>query len=221
MTDKKLQPEDLELSDNINYNFYYWGPLLMKFKVSDSLCDEMLHRAEKLTTKEDDARAALVATIKKEYNYRAEDKDYFAKQTSKIFNTYVEYMHKSWLNWNQIKKNPKVNKLTTRGLWINHMKKHDFNPIHEHFGDLSFVLFCDVPEELKIENQKNITRSSGAGSLSFLYGDGMPGYICSHSFLPEKGDFFIFPAKLQHWVHPFTSDITRISVAGNMDFHYE
>lgn len=224
MAEKKTKrtAEDLELSDNIHYNFYYWGPLLMKFKVSDSLCDKMLHRAEKLTIKEDNATTELVATTEKELNFKNEDTQFFADQTSKIFNTYLKYQIKDWLDYNQIGKTASQKKkgLSTRGLWINYMEKNDFNPIHEHFGDLSFVLFCDVPNEIKIENQKNKTRSSGAGSLSFLYGDGMPEYVCSQNFMPEKGDFFIFPSKLQHYVHPFKSDVTRISIAGNMDYMY-
>ena len=215
MINEKTKPEDLELSNNIEFKFYYWGPLLMKFKVSDSLCDELLRRSNKLTMKEDDARSTLVSTIEKELSFRDEDKEYFVTNTSKIFNTYLDHLNKKWQN------NKKVKTLFMKGLWINFMKKNDFNPLHEHSGDLSFVLFCDVPDELKIENKKNITQSEGAGSLCFTYGDGMPDYICQQSFLPEKGDFFIFPAKLQHWVHPFKSDITRISVAGNMEFQYQ
>ena len=33
---------------------------------------------------------------------------------------------------------------------------------------------------------------------------------------PQTGDFFMFPALLQHWVCPFKSKVTRISVSGNM-----
>ena len=33
---------------------------------------------------------------------------------------------------------------------------------------------------------------------------------------PQPGDFFMFPALLQHWVCPFKSKVTRISVSGNM-----
>ena len=36
------------------------------------------------------------------------------------------------------------------------------------------------------------------------------------SFFPEEGDMFIFPAWLKHWVAPFKSKCTRISVSGNV-----
>ena len=33
---------------------------------------------------------------------------------------------------------------------------------------------------------------------------------------PETGDFFIFPALLQHWVVPYKTKCTRVSVSGNL-----
>jgi len=33
---------------------------------------------------------------------------------------------------------------------------------------------------------------------------------------PQTGDMFMFPALLQHWVCPFKSKVTRISVSGNL-----
>jgi hypothetical protein len=35
------------------------------------------------------------------------------------------------------------------------MEAGDFNPVHTHGGDYSFVLFLDVPKQLK-KNKKNI-----------------------------------------------------------------
>ena len=40
--------------------------------------------------------------------------------------------------------------------------------------------------------------------------------ISNHSVFPEEGDMYIFPAWLKHWVYPFKTDCTRISVSGNV-----
>ena len=32
----------------------------------------------------------------------------------------------------------------------------------------------------------------------------------------EEGDMYVFPAWLKHWVYPFKTDCTRISVSGNV-----
>ena len=56
----------------------------------------------------------------------------------------------------------------------------------------------------------------GPGSLSFLYGDGNRQSITYQSVKPEDRDIFIFPAWIKHYVAPFYSDVTRISVSGNI-----
>lgn len=218
-----------ELQDDPAFNFYYWGPLLMKFKVSDYLCDEMMKRAESLTIEKNDARHTLAADIQKELSYTPDDKQFFVERTNKVFMRYMRYGRENWFKPNENRaKNPSNKKLghfdaksiTLNGLWINYMRAGEYNPPHEHDSDLSFVMFTQVPEEIAIENKSNITTSAGPGMLNFLYGEGMPGYAGRQSFMPTKGDFFIFPAKLLHFVAPFKSDVTRISIAGNLEFAY-
>lgn len=213
-----------------SYNYYFWGPLLMKYKVSNYFCDGMLDRASKLTIEKNDARHTLAADIKKELSFTREDKIWFANQSNNLFHSYGQFFKEKWYKPNanrvenpaNVKQNPaSVKRYSIEGLWINYMKAKDYNPPHEHDADLSFVMFLDVPSEIKEENNLNVTTSSGAGSLNFIYGDGVPNYGCRQSFLPEKGDFFIFPAKLQHFVIPFSSDVTRISLSGNIRFEYD
>ena len=66
------------------------------------------------------------------------------------------------------------------------------------------------------EHQKAKT-SAGPGCISFFLADSdRKNSITQNSFLPMTGDCFIFPAWLKHWVYPFRSDCTRISVSGNV-----
>ena len=41
-----------------------------------------------------------------------------------------------------------------------------------------------------------------------------------HFISPKTGDMCIFPAQQQHWVAPFKSNVTRISVSGNLKIIY-
>ena len=70
--------------------------------------------------------------------------------------------------------------------------------------------------KLRVENQNYSGKSAGPGGLTFLYGDNDDHCISYHSIFPAAGDMFIFPAWLKHWVYPFKSDVTRISVSGNV-----
>jgi len=81
---------------------------------------------------------------------------------------------------------------------------------------LSFVIFLKVPEEIKKEQKEYKGKSGGPGSLSFLYGEGNRQAITYQSVHPNEGDMFIFPAWMKHYVAPFYSDVTRISVSGNV-----
>jgi len=101
-------------------------------------------------------------------------------------------------------------------LWINYQKANEFNPPHDHDGKLSFVIYLKIPEELKKENKEYKGRSCGPGGIQFMYGEGPRDAVTYMSHFPEERDMFIFPAWLKHWVSPFKSDCTRISVSGNI-----
>jgi hypothetical protein len=101
-------------------------------------------------------------------------------------------------------------------LWINYQKANEFNPPHDHDGKLSFVAYLQIPDELKKEHAAYTGKSCGPGGIQFIYGDGPRDCITYQSFFPEEGDMFIFPAWLKHWVAPYRSDCTRISVSGNV-----
>ena len=49
------------------------------------------------------------------------------------------------------------------------MKAGDFNPLHTHGGDYSFVLFLDVPKQLKKEQEAFKGTSSKPGALMFEF----------------------------------------------------
>jgi hypothetical protein len=101
-------------------------------------------------------------------------------------------------------------------MWINYQKPNDFNPPHDHDGKLSFVTYLQIPEELKRENREYKGKSCGPGGIQFIYGNGPRDCISYMSFFPEENDMFIFPAWLKHWVAPYRSNCTRISVSGNV-----
>ena len=106
--------------------------------------------------------------------------------------------------------------------WINFQKKHEFNPIHDHQGIFSFIIFMQIPYKLE-EEFKVYTDTNGqyTSCLSFLYSDtngSVVEKLCSvdESYLYKM---LMFPAKLKHQVYPFyTSDEERITVSGNVKF---
>ena len=98
------------------------------------------------------------------------------------------------------------------------MQAGDFNPLHTHGGDYSFVLFLDIPKKLAKEQKEFEGTSAKPGMLMFEYTQqAKPRWATTGTVIhPQPGDFYMFPALLQHWVAPFKSKVTRVSVSGNM-----
>jgi len=122
----------------------------------------------------------------------------------------------------------KETKLTMNvySLWINFMKKYEFNPPHTHSGRFSFVIWHKIPFELETEMRnspsKRLDSNNLAGTFQFSYPNFTEQGIGLTNIRADKryeGKICLFPAFLHHSVFPFyTSDEYRISVAGNVKF---
>ena len=110
-------------------------------------------------------------------------------------------------------------------IWVNLQKKYEFNPLHNHSGVLSFVMYLQIPynieDELCMPHNKN-SRVNSASTFLFVYPSitQQEHAVAEHVINIDKtwvGKMIIFPAWLQHMVTPFyTSDEFRISVSGNL-----
>lgn len=113
-------------------------------------------------------------------------------------------------------------KLNLGALWINFQVAGEFNPIHNHPGVYSFVIWVDLPfihENEKICGPGFMSNGNKSGSFEFIYPNAY-GQLMSHQIPADKsyeGKIILFPAKLNHTVYPFfTSDGYRISISGNL-----
>jgi hypothetical protein len=107
-------------------------------------------------------------------------------------------------------------------MWINFQKKYEFNPLHNHAGLFSFIIFIHIPIDSKKEleiSPGRLSKSNLAGCLQFVYYDSM-GNMVLHKVAPEQqtiNTLLLFPAELHHIVYPFFStDDARVTVAGNI-----
>jgi hypothetical protein len=107
-------------------------------------------------------------------------------------------------------------------LWVNYQKKYEFNPLHNHSGILSFVIWIQIPYNLNDELNLDFVKKSNrpcASLFSMVYVN-PAGFIEQKPIMLDKkdeGKFLIFPSVINHMVYPFyTSDNYRISISGNM-----
>jgi len=106
-------------------------------------------------------------------------------------------------------------------LWVNFQKKYEFNPLHDHGGMFSFVIWMKIPYDY--ENEKELPWVKGSNSEqtvgNFVLLDRS---LSSQIFFMNKdieGHCVFFPSNFYHMVYPFyTSDEERVSISGNIFF---
>ena len=112
--------------------------------------------------------------------------------------------------------------LVMNSFWVNFQNKHEFNPVHNHGGVFSFVIWMKIPTDYREQRQIPFVKNSNspqASDFQFSYSD----ILGQHQVLnvemdkTREGWMVVFPAQLKHQVYPFyNSDETRISISGNL-----
>jgi hypothetical protein len=117
-------------------------------------------------------------------------------------------------------------RLELASLWVNFQKPTEYNPLHEHGGLYSFVIWLNIPYDLEEEKQKFSKakdKANQASTFNFAYTNSL-GKVCVHNIPVDKSyenTVCIFPSNLNHYVNPFfTTDEYRISVSGNFKLVY-
>ena len=209
---------------DIDYGFSYWGPLLVETKIDQEFLDILLEKGKESRDKNLDYRKNLAGVLRHEYYYDDVGDWYFSKMNPYI-NSYLEATEKYMGNspYTNTPHPTDITRWDLLRLWINFQQAKEYNPPHDHGGDISFVIYLQVPDEIKEENKrkKDEHRNEGPGMIMFDYGQKAPFSINRQFRLPIAGRMFIFPSWLMHHVHSFESNVERISVSGNINFRYD
>ena len=133
----------------------------------------------------------------------------------------IQKVHSKFSHARNIKLEPYL-----ESIWVNFQKKGEFQPVHNHRGVFSFVIWMDIPYHWKDEVKLPFTRpnNNGAqapgGNFSFVHSVDTCRSVSSHGIpmSPEMNGYCcFFPSDLCHQVYPFyTSDKERISISGNI-----
>jgi len=203
-----------------------FGPLAIHTKVSEEFLS-VLEEDSKELTMEDDARGDLVATIMDEKNYKPENHEKYAKYLAPFAGAYLNNLMPD------ASEEVRENLIWfIQKIWINRQRKGEWNPPHDHIGDISFVIYLDVPEEIYREDpdpaadhlpgrfqfDTGYPMRSIASFAPPILQDFYRTITARHvnTLEPRRGDMFIFPSYLKHAVSHFNSDVERVSVAGNL-----
>ena len=112
-----------------------------------------------------------------------------------------------------------------RSFWVNYQKQTEFNPIHNHTGVYSFVVWMKIPTKHDEQNKNPISLKANTKAISTfqfshldIIGGSRP---YTYEMNPEvEGTILFFPSQLPHQVYPFYDcDEDRISISGNIQLN--
>ena len=157
------------------------------------------------------------------------EEQYLIQEAIPVFEKYlldIIFKNKNLVNYMQKKftMNSKDLPVKLDRMWVNYQKKYEFNPIHNHTGCFSFIIFVDIPYSMEEQFKYSKVKDSNnfrAGYLEFLtfshLGDLNTSYFPIDKTYNQSA--FIFPASLYHTVYPFYKvNKPRITVSGNFKF---
>jgi len=106
--------------------------------------------------------------------------------------------------------------------WVNFQKKYEFNPVHNHRGVFSFVVWMKIPSSYKKECELPFVKNSNSKcpntfQLLFINSLGDISHL-NYTLEPsDEGKMLFFSSKYNHCVYPFyLSNKERISISGNI-----
>ena len=195
---------------------------ILRSRLPQKAVDYLWKRIEEAQEEYKSVKATLVGNITESLQLKDTD-DYLFKNVLKdTAESYVATYPTS------SSKNPfndtRISDLYLKSLWVNFSKKHEFNPVHDHNGVLSFVIWLKVPTEWHTQHELEISQDTNlpcASSFQFFYQNifgNTRGVVVEMDPMME-GCILLFPSLLQHQVYPFyDSDGYRISISGNLCF---
>ena len=205
--------------------FRNFGPYIVQSTISDELHQILLGTANKIRKNKklklkNDYRHKLAGNLSEEYSYSGAftDKEEFIVDQELRWLASHFTKHSKQISGKDYSLEPNEI-LMQKPIWVNFMKQGEWNPVHNHTGDISCVTYLKVPKEIEEENRTSELSSKSntptAGKIEFQYGDHMD--YCSTGVIlqPKEKDIYIFPATLQHMVYPFKSKTERVSVSVN------
>jgi len=98
-------------------------------------------------------------------------------------------------------------------MWIIEQREHDYNPIHNHGGTISGILYLKVPEQINKKNEPHGWLSFGG---PWQYRPENLSFKMNELILPKEGNMYFFRSQLPHQVYAFRGEGERRSISFNL-----
>ena len=173
----------------------------------DNNLDKLLDNNYKLAGKIKEEKSVYIDSDTKKYNC-------LSKRAINFFeNCFTDYLFRVGHIFHKRK---------ISSIWVNEMRKNEYNPMHFHtssgtFYGLSSVLFLKVPSDYGPEYARSDNPNNGR--LEFMSNGGGQFSVNTVKIDGKEGEFYVFPFDLKHGVYPFNADVKRRTLSANCDIY--
>ena len=210
----------------------------LELKLSDDIMKHLWKMVEKGEKRGKDVKHTLAGNISKSFAIGDEDNYLTTEVLMPLCNYYdnkAPNTTKHLLNIspavdeNEKPIYPCANTLFLESFWANYQYKHEFNPVHDHSGAFSFVIWMKIPYDSEEQKKEKFLdgidegfKKPGTFHFEFI---NMFGGITESLYPMDpsmEGTMLFFPSKLRHGVTPFYScDEKRVSLSGNLKYIFK
>ena len=215
---KKLIPGYCEIAR-------HFGPFMLRTKLTDELIEDFNNAVDEVVSDKEESLKRdwsdyLVGKVSQEFTLPTEVISKHSAELQGIFTAYTDRVTPDWIrthNESAELDDQITQEFVIKSNWAVRSFKGDYNPIHMHpNGDLVCVGYLKLPdwdEELATDHEDHYPAN---GQINWVQGEPLPYSQNTMMHLPEVGDFWVFPAWLQHMVYPFRSEGERRSFSFNI-----
>tara|TARA_B100000029_G_C17588008_1_gene961704 strand:- start:437 stop:1045 length:609 start_codon:yes stop_codon:yes gene_type:complete len=175
--------------------------------------DELKHLWKCVDEHINDAKPQLIGHVDRSINIKDIDDLFLFNTINPLinqFNKTFQYKHE-----NIYKEHPYF----LKDFWVNYQHQHEYQPIHNHGGAYSFVIWLKIPTDYEEQNKDNTANFKLNGVFEFQYLN-ILGESCMYRYQltkKDEGTMLFFPSKLLHAVYPYYNcEEERVSISGNV-----
>ena len=181
---------------------YTWGPYLWRTTIPWDITEVILQRANSIRG-DMSATPMLPFNFDDQWHFPSKDIEWFWG----IFRPHLKKYLGGYSRDIQLPVPTEDDIWEFDHIWVNYYKEHDMTALHNHVGDLSIVLYLQIPTY----TDKVLGTAPEPGSITFCWGGD------KKTFVPKVGELFIFPSGLHHMVMPHrTIGAERVSLSANL-----
>ena len=154
---------------------YTWGPYLWRTTLNDEIISVILKRANSHRG-DKSATPMLPFNFDDQWHLPDESKNWFWG----IFKPFLKKYLGGYSRHNQlpVPTEDDISNWAFDHIWVNYYKEHDMTALHNHVGDLSIVLYLQIPTY----TDKVLGTAPEPGSITFSWGDS------KKTFEPKEGE---------------------------------